>query len=150
MAPFDYDYVESLMERIRHIPETAKPAWGSFTPRQMVSHLADIVRYSMGRGPVVPVNAGWFSRWCVAPLLMHGILRPPRNLALPAELRPGNLPWPPADVEDLHALLEDYLARVQAGDLRTAPHPAFGDVGIDGWARLHIVHFEHHLRQFCA
>ncbi len=44
--------------------------------------------------------------------------------------------------------MEEYLAAVETGELRPAPHTLFGDIGIDGWARLHVRHFEHHLKQF--
>ena len=48
----------------------------------------------------------------------------------------------------LAALLDEYLALVQSGELKTGLHPVFGDIGIDGWARVHVLHFEHHCRQF--
>ncbi|MBI4558849.1 MAG: DUF1569 domain-containing protein [Candidatus Hydrogenedentes bacterium] len=32
--------------------------------------------------------------------------------------------------------------------MQPEPHPYFGDIGIDGWSKLHVRHFEHHLRQF--
>ena len=56
--------------------------------------------------------------------------------------------WPDADTETLHAVLETYLELVQAGELVPRAHPVFGDIGVDGWANLHIAHFEHHLKQF--
>ncbi|MBI4558851.1 MAG: DUF1569 domain-containing protein, partial [Candidatus Hydrogenedentes bacterium] len=42
----------------------------------------------------------------------------------------------------------EYLAAVATGDMQPEPHPYFGDIGIDGWSKLHVRHFEHHLRQF--
>jgi len=51
-------------------------------------------------------------------------------------------------IETLHATMLDYLNLVQTGELQTEPHPLFGDIGVDGWAAVHVRHFEHHLRQF--
>jgi hypothetical protein len=48
------------------------------------------------------------------------------------------------------ALLGQFLDRLGRADFAPPPHPYFGDIGPGGWARLHLVHLEHHLRQFGA
>lgn len=144
MAPFDLDYAEDLLARLGRIPPGARPAWGSITPSGLVAHFGDILRYSMGRNGAVPAGGNWFTRHVAAPLILAGLLPLPRNVQAPS-LGGGH---PPSDLEQVAALLEEYLGLVQAGELEPPPHPFFGDIGVDGWARLHVIHFEHHLRQF--
>ncbi len=92
------------------------------------------------------MRTNWLKQNVLKPLILSGVIHIPKNIKVP---RPPSRPEPPVgDVETLHAVLDDYLARVQADEMTPAPHPAFGDIGIDGWARMHVVHFEHHLRQF--
>ena len=42
---------------------------------------------------------------------------------------------------------ESYLKHL-GPELVTGLHPVFGDIGVDGWDRLHVRHFEHHFTQF--
>ena len=150
MRILDYDFVEDLIERLSRIAPGAKPGWGRLDAPGMIAHLTDAVRFSMGRAGRLPDQSTWFSRNVIGPLLLYGVLRFPKNVQLP---RPEGGPGPAnpeGDLDILHAVLEDYLRRVETGELEPPPHPSFGAIGVDGWARLHIAHFEHHLRQFGA
>ena len=147
MRTFDHDYVNEVIGRLGRLKPDAKPRWGAMSRDQMIGHLVFWVRYSMGKGPEYPFVGTWFSERVVAPLLLNGWLPIPRNLKGIQSDPP--LPEPaPGDTETLHAVLETYLGQVQSGDLDTRLHPAFGDIGVDGWAKMHVVHFEHHLKQF--
>jgi len=129
MRPFDHDYAEEIIERLSGLSAETRPRWGRLTRDQLYAHLADTLRYSMGR--------------IVGPLVLSGLLRIPKNLKIP-----GSGEMPRGNLETLQAVLEDYLNLVQADELAPVPHVYFGDLGVDGWARLHMAHFEHHLRQF--
>lgn len=144
MRPLDHDYVNDVVARLGRLRPDAKPAWGNMTPERMLGHLVVIVRYSMGRGKPMPARGNWFVRRIVGPLIINGIVRMPRNVRGPATADTPST----GDTETLHAVLEEYLTLVESGDLDPPPHPFFGDIGVDGWAKLHVVHFEHHLRQF--
>ena len=146
---FDHDYLAEVMVRLQRLKPDAKPLWGTLTTARMIAHLIDSVRYSMGKAGDLPDKSNWFSRRILAPLVMRGIVKIPKNAK---GASPDGPVTPPshADLETLHAILEDYLALVQAGELEPKPHPLFGEVGVDGWDRLHVLHFEHHLRQFNA
>ncbi len=144
---FDSQYMEEVVDRLRSLPPDARPKWGTMTPAMLTGHLAATIRYSMGRGNPFDVRAPWLLRRVVGPhilgpLYVNGWLPFPKNVkGFDASSQDG-------DLETLHAVMEDYLSLVQADELSPPPHPLFGDLGVDGWARLHIVHFEHHLRQF--
>jgi oxepin-CoA hydrolase/3-oxo-5,6-dehydrosuberyl-CoA semialdehyde dehydrogenase len=144
---FDGQYVEEVLERLRSLPADAKPRWGSMTPDLLVGHLTNAIRYSMGRSGTFELHAAWLVRRVIGPYILrpvyvNGWLPFPKNVKGFDALAQDD------DLETLHAVLEDYLSLVQADELSPPPHPLFGDLGIEGWARLHIAHFEHHLRQF--
>jgi hypothetical protein len=140
--------VEELVARLGKLEPNAQPRWGSLDGAGMVRHLIEVVRYTMGKGGTLPDQSTWFSRNILGPVFVNGWLRFPKNVKVPPAQGAPDLPSGPDDLETLHAVLEDYLARVQAGELRPKAHPLFGDIGVDGWAKLHVAHFEHHLRQF--
>jgi hypothetical protein len=144
MRHFDHDYVLDVIRRLSAIKPDAKPAWDVLTRQGMIQHLADTVRFSMGKLGDLPDRSNWFSRKIIAPLILNGIVPIPRNLKTPDYARRSTQD----DLETLHALLEEYLSLVQAGEFVPKRHPALGDLGVDGWAKLHLVHFEHHLKQF--
>jgi hypothetical protein len=146
MPHFDNDYIHNVLGRLRRLAPEVQPQWGSLTPGDMINHLIGSVKYSMGRLPSQARKVGRFRRLVVRPLLLHGWIAMPRNI----RVEDSGLPLMTAqgDIETLHAVLEEYLALVQADELTPPPHPALGALCVDEWARLHYVHFEHHLRQF--
>lgn len=148
MRVLDHDYVEELVERFSSLEPNAAPLWGVMDGPAMIRHLISLVRFSMGRGGTMPDQSNWLSRNVLGPLLINGFLRFPKNVNAPSPLNAPEYPAGCDDLETLHALLEDYLGLVQAGELEPIPHPYFGAIGVDGWAKLHVAHFEHHLKQF--
>ena len=146
MRIFDHDYANEVINRLNRIKPEAKPQWGTMSSAQMIGHLAFWVKYSTGKGDELPFAGNWVTRRIVGPITLTGWLPVPRNLKLERRVAVQNPP--PADTETLHAVLETYLGLVQSGELTPYRHPLFGDIGVDGWARMHVVHFEHHLKQF--
>ncbi len=151
MRSFDHDYIAHLMTRLGQIQADTRPAWGRMNRSQMVRHLADTVRYSMGNGHLLPDKSTWISRKILGPLVMHGLVRIPKNIQ-------GD-PLPRLDLGDILEInpdqyllytLQGYLDAVQADEFTPHPHPAFGTISVDAWAKVHVAHFEHHLRQFSA
>lgn len=146
MDHFDHDYLDRLLFRLGRIKPEATPAWGHMTPPGVVAHFAETLLYSMGRMGQLPHNGNWFTRKLLKPAILGGLVAIPKNVQAPPYASPAKRP--PADMDTLHTLLEEYLALVQAGELAPQTHPLFGPLTIDEWARLHIRHFEHHLTQF--
>lgn len=147
MKDFDHDYVEDLLERLKSIKLDARPAWGSLTRDGVIAHFTDTIRYSMGRLGDLTDGSNWLSRSILKFLILNRIVSIPKNVkAPPYENNPAFARG--GDLETLHAVLDEYLNLVQAGELEPKPHPFFGELGVDGWARMHVLHFEHHFRQF--
>jgi hypothetical protein len=149
MRSFDHDYAGEVIERMRALERDTRPRWGRLSPAAMVRHLADSIRFSMGKRGKMPFKGNWYTRRILGPLIMNAIVRMPKNVKLDTPMaKPEELSAVEGEIETLQAVIEEYLDAVQAGELSPEPHMVFGDIGVDGWAKLHVVHFEHHLRQF--
>ena len=146
---FDSDFIQDAMARIKRIPSDAKPKWGTLNRAGLIEHFIWVLRHSMGRSKQMPFVGNWVSRKIAAPLVLSGIVPIPKNIRFPKWIRKTGFDGrEPGDEETLHALMEEYISLVQADELTPAPHPAFGDIGVDGWDRMHVHHFEHHFKQF--
>lgn len=149
MRHLDSDFIHEIMERLGRITPEAVPQWGQLRRDTLIEHLIWVVLHSMGRSKRVPFFGNCVTRRIIGPAFLTGIFPIPKNLPLPKALAAqGVVAREPGDLNTLRALLEEYIRLVQADELTPGPHPAFGHVGVDGWDRLHVMHFEHHLRQF--
>jgi len=149
MEHLDTDYVERLVARLGRIAPDTVPRWGKLRRDTLVEHLVWVVRHSMGRSKQMPFYGNWFTVHILGPIVLRGFIPIPKNIQIPKKLREKGVTMrEPGNLDTLRRLLEEYLNLVQADELLPAPHPVFGDVGIDGWDRIHVMHFEHHLRQF--
>ena len=141
MRHFDGDFVEDALRRLHHLDPQAKPASGRLESREVIPRLLGYLKYSMGRHGHMPYRGNWFTRHIVGPLVLHGLLPFPENDCKVASSAPGG-------IEALETLLHEYLGLVQAGEFSPKVHPSYGDIGVDGWARMHVHHFEHRMKQF--
>jgi hypothetical protein len=149
MQEFDAEYGRRVIERLREIAPDAQPEWGSMSRDALFEHLVWALRHSMGRSHQVPYSGNWVSSHLIGPLVVGGWLPIPKNLRFPKHLRQQGITGRESgDLETLEGLMEEYLNLIQADELQPAPHPFFGAIGVDGWARMHVRHFEHHCRQF--
>jgi hypothetical protein len=113
---------------------------------ELVPHLTHSMLWSMGRREAPEFIGNWVTTHIVGPLVVRGWLPILKNVRIP--IRPGTNGDGRDTLDDLKIVVSDYLAAVETGSLQPATHPLFGDIGIDGWARLHVQHFEHHFKQF--
>lgn len=149
MQHFDQDFVQHIIELMATIPPDKKPVWGSMTKKELIEHFIWLMKHMLERSVKVPDCSTWFSRVILKPLILHRWIRFPKNMKLPNQLVAQGIHLrEPGDMETLQALIEEYLAKVQNDELFPAPHPFLGHLTIDEWDRLHVVHFEHHLKQF--
>jgi len=149
MPRFDYHTASHIMKRIESIPPDRKPEWGEMNFHQMLGHLVDVFEYCMGNRPPMPDKSTFYNRHIAAFLLFNRINELPRNVRLPRP-KPKPTDLPVADIETFQAVLDEYLSKAQAGELDPPPHPYFGKMSIDKWAKFHLIHMDHHLRQFGA
>lgn len=144
MRQFDQRFVAEAVDIVRNLPTDKRPAWGSMNVPQMFAHMVAAIGYSLGKIPETPNEGGLFGR-LVAPILLNGYLRIPKGQKAPSMY---DAAAPSATAEELAAEIEAFHNRMADPAFSPPPHPFFGDIGRDGWAKLNIVHLEHHLRQF--
>jgi hypothetical protein len=145
MRAFDQSFVDDAMKEFEALAPDQEPEWGSMRPPQLFAHLTTAVRYGLGKEDPSPPEGSFFVRKIAAPLLISGIMKLPKNVKKP---KLYDAEAPEGSTELLRTELEENLVRLKDGTFNPPPHPALGDLGPAGWCKLHIIHFEHHLRQF--
>jgi len=143
---FDRNFINHSRTLLNSISSDARPVWGSMNRGQMLAHMQTAIRYSLGKETETPNEGGLFGRM-VAPLILSGLIKIPKGQKGPAMY---DTAAPSATVDELMAELNEFLEALWKPGFTPPAHPYFGDIGAKGWANLHIVHLEHHLRQFGA
>lgn len=144
MRQFDERFVAEVSGIVRALPLDAKPVWGRMSAPQMFAHMVAAFEYSLGRLPLTPNEGGIFGR-IAAPLILNGIIRIPKDQKAPSMY---DAAAPSATAEELVRVIAEFHGRLGEPGFSPPAHPFFGDIGKKGWAKLGIVHLEHHLRQF--
>ena len=144
---FDHDCRTDVLARLRLVRPEVRPLWGRMNASQMLVHLGDQMRMTLG-------NAPWTR--------MPGYLRYPgfKQAAL------YWLPWPKGriqgppeafvttptdwaiDLATVEDLMERLVARGPGGSWPAHSH--FGPLTGRQWGVFCYRHFDHHLRQFRA
>jgi hypothetical protein len=142
---WDRDAREDLCRRVDRLTPDAKAQWGKFNATQMLAHLNDAMRMSMGELQVPPKNLP--------------IRYPPlKQLIIYALPFPKGAPTAPAllarcDGADFAREKAEFrgvaerLGQKPADDV-WPEHPAFGKLSHRAWGVLGYRHADHHLRQF--
>jgi len=137
-----------LLRRLRTLTPQAARRWGRMTPHQMVCHLSDAWRISLGERASTPagnVATRTVAKW----LVLYTAMPIPKGVTTSPELdQEGGGTSPSefaADVETLASLIE---RSAQPNTPEPNPHPAFGQLTRSQWARFNYRHMNHHLRQF--
>lgn len=136
---------QDLLRRIRNLmPETSRQ-WGTMTAPQMIAHLSDQMRHTLGDATAAPIRD--FRRWApVKYLAIYVVPWPKGRVNGPPEAfvtKPAN--WT-ADVDALVALVERFAQRDPNGEWPS--HAIFGAMTGRDWGAFCYKHFDHHLRQF--
>ncbi len=142
---FDTACRSELLGRLRRMSPQARARWGRMTAPQMVMHLSDQMRHTLGDRPCErrPSRLSWpIVRW----LAIHWLPWPKGRIQGPPEA----FSTPPshweADLASLEALVERFGASQQVKDW--PEHALFGTMSVRDWGVFCYRHFDHHLRQF--
>ena len=141
------DTRRELQDRLTKLTPANRAQWGKMSAPEMVCHLSESLKMTMGELPCVAKN----SPLRRAPLKQIIIYFAPWPKGVPTA--PELLARVPAswsnDLFELTALVDRVAARHT--DASTWPeHPAFGKLSARAWGRLVYRHIDHHLRQFGA
>jgi len=147
---------QQIIARLEKIQSSSLRQWGKMTAPQMICHLADSFRVTMGEKPwalervqVTPIPLPlWFLKWVALDLPIRWPTGTPTRPEVDAE-RGGTRPADfEADRQELRRLLERFTH--QPRDFQWQPHPIFGPLTDAQWMRWGYLHMDHHFRQFGA
>jgi hypothetical protein len=135
-----------LQDRLAKLTPEALGQWGKFTAPQMVVHIAESYRSSLGDLAVRSKNLPL--RYTPLKQLVIYWLPFPKNSPTAPELlarKPGD--WT-SDVAEVHELMNRFASRKPGGQWPV--HAAFGSLTGKQWGILMYRHADHHFRQFGA
>ena len=145
---------QQIAERVRKIQPSSARLWGKMTAPQMICHLADSFRVTMGLKPwsterisVTPIPLpDWFVKWVAFQWPMKWEKGTPTRPEVDPQ-REGTQPGEfEADRKELLVLMERFTR--QPHDFEWQTHPIFGPMTDAEWMRWAYLHMDHHLRQF--
>lgn len=139
---FNSEFIDQIITRLQSLPLDRSPLWGSLTAPGVLGHLTESLRYSLGHEGDMPSRATFVTIRIVKPLILGGVLKFPKGVKGVA------LPFETGDVGTLRATMEEFRDTLESGSKQPKPHPIFGPLTLDEWARFHVLHFKHHMTQF--
>ena len=147
---------QQIAARVLTIQPSSARLWGRMTPSEMICHLADSFRVTMGLKPwaterisATPIPLpDWFVKWVAFELP----LKWPKGTPTRPEVDPQRNGTQPVeftrDRQELLQLLQRFTR--QPRDFQWQEHPFFGPLTDAEWMRWGYLHMDHHLRQFGA
>jgi hypothetical protein len=145
---------QQIIERLGKIQPSSFRQWGRMSVNQMICHLSDSFRVTMGEKPwktqrisVTPIPLPlWFVKW----VALGSPMTWPRGLRTRPEVDPEHGGTPPTQFEQDRSELVKLLERFtrQPREFEWQPHPMFGTMSDRDWMRWGYLHMDHHLRQF--
>jgi len=136
---------QRLVTRLRSLRPDAPAGWGRMNAPQMLNHLRDSMRWTLGEISIAPQRG--LLRW---PGVRHAVMFwlpwPKGKIPSVPELfltPPGS--WD-ADLAALEELLRRFVA--ETGRRQWPEHVVFGPMSHALWGRFAHRHFDHHLQQF--
>ena len=136
---------KQLFDRVRKLTPEQRPLWGKMAAHQMMAHVNDALRASLGELKVKPK---WLPfRYPPLQQLIIYAAPIPRNAPTAPELllRIDKAQW--ADEQKAFPQLVARFAAI-APDAAWPEHGAFGHLSRRAWGVLMFRHTDHHFRQF--
>jgi hypothetical protein len=137
------DKVE-VLQRLAQLKADARPQWGKMNCAQMLAHVTDGMRMTLGELKCQP-KGGPLRYWPLKQLIIYWLPFPKS-----APTAPELIARTPASLEPEVVALQELLERFAASHARQdwPEHPAFGQMSAKDWGALAYKHLDHHLRQF--
>jgi hypothetical protein len=140
-----------LIDRLQHVTPRSRRRWGRMSAAEMVCHLAEAYRHTMGELPPSPVDT-FFSRNVFKPIALWAPIPWPPGYPTRPEVDPQRAGRKPADFlrdrDQVQTQMHRFIDAVHRGTM--AKHAIFGPMSPREWLRWGWLHADHHLRQFSA
>lgn len=148
MEQFSTQQIDAINSRLNKLTPETKAQWGSMNVTQMLTHMNDAFRISLGMKESKDIS-NFFWNKILFPVLVYGLKWFPKGSESPKEINPNIGGSKPRDfyteLEFLKKMIDVFNER-EEGKLK--PHPLFGKLTKEQWKDLFIVHLNHHLKQF--
>ncbi len=140
---------EGIISRINQLTPENQAAWGHMNVNQMLCHVTDQLRVSLGELGQPEKNAGLMGRTLIKFLVLY-VIPIPKNVPTSPKVDQMKDGTPPTDFESDRKTLFAYLEKfvLTPEDFAWTPHFKFGALSKKEWAILANKHLDHHLKQF--
>lgn len=140
-----------ILRRLESIRPTSPRQWGKMSAHQMICHLTDSFRATMG-DKAVSRMPGVYPRTLFKWMALYVPMSWPHGFKTRPEMDQQIGGTPPAefnaDLQELRGIIERFAASFRDG--QGQPHPVFGRMSHRDGMRWGYLHSDHHLRQFGA
>jgi hypothetical protein len=146
---FDLQQNARLIARISALTPSNERKWGTMTIDEMLCHVADQIRCSLGEKDFKPREIG-MPIWLVKIVVFY--LPWPKNSPTVPDFKASQRGTLPSDFESDRQALIALISRLATlpAKQNLLPHPAFGALSKRKWGQLIAGHIDWHLKQFSA
>jgi len=141
------DYTE-IKNRIQALSSASVRRWGKMDLRQMLVHCTTQLKIAVGEVSFHAQGPS-FMRSGLGKWMLFSTVPWPKGAQTPAEMNADLANFSLTDIETEKKDLLYYLEKAKAQE-QLNPHPFFGDLNRNEWARLIYKHLDHHLKQFSS
>jgi hypothetical protein len=149
MSLYDEKKYEEIISRINKLTPDAKAVWGKMNANQMLCHVTDQLRVSLGEAGEVKDASSFMSRTLLKFLVLN-VIPIPKNVPTSSRVDQMKDGTPPTDFEADRKTLLGFIEKFVSApnDFEFSPHFKFGNLSGKEWAVLASKHLDHHLKQF--
>lgn len=135
----------ALLERLATLSPSSRALWGTMDVAQMLAHVGAFIELAASDEKVMQMVLGRiFGPFGKRQILTTGI---PKNAPTIPGIKVSGQRDFDAEKERVSRGLERFYEGGEAGITRQ-PHPFWGRLTPNEWARLQYVHLDHHFKQF--
>lgn len=142
---FDKETHADVLDRIRSLRPEAPRRWGRMTAPQMIAHLSDQMRHTLGDVECAP-RPGMLRNALVRYLVIYWLPWPKGRIKGPPEAFVTQPTTWETDIDTLIGLLNRFVEHGPIGDW--PEHALMGRLSGKDWGVFCHKHFNHHLNQF--
>lgn len=137
-----------FVHRLEQLNENSNRQWGVMSVNEMLSHLNDAIRISMGMKSAID-QSNFFTRKIMFPVAVYVMPFWPKGNPTAPEMMATKEGSAPKDFyTELSFLLKMLDVFAEHEPNKFHPHPMFGPLTKTQWADLLTKHIHHHLKQF--
>ncbi|HUK29923.1 MAG TPA: DUF1569 domain-containing protein [Candidatus Acidoferrum sp.] len=140
---------KEILERLARVRVDSRRRWGSMSANQMICHLSDSFRVSLGEKHASPSTSA-FKRTVIKWIALRGPMPWPHGVKTRPEVDQLIGGTRPTDFDSDVATLLVLMERFCSSQGEFAAHPMFGQLSRAERKRHAYLHMDHHLRQFGA